>query len=99
MITLYNQSCLDPIPNLKKNSIDLICCDPPDNISREIHCLDWEKNTISSMDFDKEDDWDTKTDTEYISQLNEWSKIFTNALRPGGQFVSFCADRYISHYW
>jgi len=78
---------------------DLICCDPPYNISRELHCLDWEGNTIPTMKFDKDDDWDSKTREEYISLLNQWTCIFGKVLRPGGQFLSFCADRYISHYW
>ena len=51
------------------------------------------------MKFDKEDNWDSKTHEEFITQLSEWATIYNSVLRPGGQFISFCADRYISYYW
>lgn len=79
--------------------VDAIITDPPYNISREIHCLDWKGNHIPSMKFDKEDNWDSKSHEEYIIQLKNWSTLFGKVLRPGGHFFSFCANRYISHYW
>jgi site-specific DNA-methyltransferase (adenine-specific) len=82
-----------------KQLCDAIITDPPYNISRKINCLEWEGNTVHSMKFDKDDDWDSKSHEVYIDLLNKWSFLFGAVLRPGGQFFSFCADRYISHYW
>lgn len=81
------------------NSIDLVLTDPPFNISRETNFHTYEKNTIHSYEFDKqnEEKWDTYSQEEFLIKLDEWSSEWSRVLRKGGNFAIFCADAYISH--
>ena len=81
------------------NSIDLVLTDPPFNISKETNFHTYEKNTIHSYEFDKqnEEKWDTYSHEEFLIKLDEWSSEWSRVLRKGGNFAIFCADAYISH--
>jgi len=101
MISLFNGDMLHEIDNVADNSIQLLLTDPPYNISRELNVLNWEKNTVSSMQFDEsfENNWDTVSDTDFITNMQEWSDAWYPKLKKGGSFLIFISDKFISHLW
>lgn len=84
---------------LEANSVDFVLTDPPFNISKKTNFHTYEKNTIHSYQFDKDEEeaWDTYTHEEFLTKLDEWAGEWHRVLRKGGNFAIFCADAYISH--
>jgi DNA modification methylase len=82
--------------------------DPPYNISENGAKPEWtdpitgkNKNGIHSQRFDDafEENWDSVGHEEFVSQLDEWSKVWAKKLRKGGTFAIFISDRYLSYLW
>lgn len=84
---------------LPDRSVDLILTDPPYGIAQETNFHTYEGNTIHSYKFDGEKGWDTYAPTEFVTLLRFWSLEFCRVLRPGGAFIVFTSDQYLSHLW
>jgi|GEM_PF-633928 len=81
---------------LLDGAFDLICTDPPYNISqpgRKIEFPEEPRGTPLSNDFGE---WDYMSELEYISKTEDWCKDFFRLLRDGGSVYVFCAEAYIS---
>lgn len=95
-LTLIQGDCLDSLPTLENESVDLILTDPPQNISRkdEITRLGGRGRAIS-YDFG---DWDFfKTKEEYLSFMKKWIDDCIQLLKPNCNFVIFIAREYLSY--
>lgn len=82
---------------VEDSSVDMVLTDPPFNLARITNFHTYEKNTIHSMKFDEDGNWDTHDRDDFIMMLNEWSLEFNRVLRKGGTFAIFCSDDYLSH--
>ena len=108
MPILINGDCLYIADQIADNSVDLLLTDPPYNISNDGAKPVWidpetgkNKNTIHSQKFSEsfDEDWDTVTHEEFITQMTAWSKMWFAKLRKGGAFAVFISDQYISYLW
>lgn len=90
----------DNYNNVPDKSVDFLLTDPPFNIARETNFHTYKDNTIHSYQFDSEaeENWDTFTHEEFITELHKWSAEFNRVLKKGANFAIFCADAYISHF-
>lgn len=81
---IINDNCLNILPKIESNSIDLILTDPPYLISRDSNFTkggDNKKFNVISIDFG---DWDKEIlDFDYL--FKEWKRI----LKPGGTLIVF----------
>lgn len=105
---LIQGDMLDKIAEIDDQSVDLLLTDPPYNISNKAARPTWidpetgeDRNTIHDQKFDDqfESDWDSKSEAEFIQQLEQWSKVWYPKIRKGGTFAVFISDRFISHLW
>lgn len=86
-IIFKNMSCFDFLPSLKANSIDLVCIDPPYEVSRDTNFQSGEatgKDTDRfrvSMDFG---DWDNN-----FTGLDKAIKECFRVLKPNGTIICF----------
>jgi len=88
MITLQQGNCLELMRKLEDNSIDLIFCDPPYNLSSEIII-----RPDGRPDLKKAKDFMSKwlgLDAEF---LEEWYKEAFRVLKYGGHCAMFGIDR------
>jgi DNA modification methylase len=108
MIKTYKGSMQEQLVNIEDGSIDLLLTDPPYNISNNGAKPVWidketgeNKNKIHTQQFSEtfDEDWDAVTHEEFLSQLEEWSRLWFRKLRKGGAFVVFISDQYISYLW
>lgn len=107
-MTLINGDCTVVADQITDNSIDLLLTDLPYNISGDGAKPEWidpktgeNKNTIHSQRFDEnfDDDWDSITHEEFLTQMKSWSELWFAKLRKGGAFAIFISDQYISYLW
>lgn len=105
---LINKDMTQAAADIADGSIDLILTDPPYNISEGGAKPVWidpetgeNKNSIHSQRFSEnfEQDWDSVTHEEFLTQLESWSRFWYSKLRPGGSFAVFISDQYISYLW
>ena len=86
-ISLKNISCFEFLPLLKNNSVDLVCIDPPYEVSRETNFSSGQPTGTNtdrfrvSMDFG---DWDNN-----FSGLDEVIKECYRILKPSGTIICF----------
>ena len=108
MTTLIQGDCLEVADQIADGSIDFTLTDPPYNISNDGAKPVWidpetgeNKNTIHSQRFSEnfEQDWDAVTHEQFLSQLEQWSRLWHRKLRKGGSFAVFISDQYISYLW
>lgn len=81
---IINDDCLNILPQIESNSIDLILTDPPYLISRDSNFSkggDNKKFNVISIDFGE---WDKK-ELNFNSLFKEWKRI----LKPGGTLIIF----------
>lgn len=107
-MSLINGDCTIVADQITDNSIDLLLTDLPYNISGDGAKPEWidpktgeNKNTIHSQRFDEnfDDDWDSITHEEFLTQMKSWSELWFAKLRKGGAFAIFISDQYISYLW
>lgn len=84
----------DNIKKIAPESIDLICTDPPYNISRN-RTVEFDDRKDMTSYFGE---WDDISHQEFLSLLYKWSQEFYRVIRRGGSIYVFCAERYISHF-
>lgn len=90
---LYFSDNLLMVPN---NSVDLVCSDPPYNISTAgVIAFAYEDRKSMSNDFGE---WDWTPEAEYIEQLDKWSAEFYRVLREGGTALAFTSEAYMSYF-
>ena len=86
-VKLYNESCFDFLRKIESNTVDLVCIDPPYEVSRDTN-------------FQSGDAKGTDTDRFRVSMdFGEWDFNFTGLdivikecyriLKPGGQLICF----------
>lgn len=108
--TLINGDCLEVADQITDKSIDLVLTDPPYNISVKVACAEggWidpvtgeNKNKIHSHDFSKnfEEAWDVVDHDAFLLQMKSWSDMWFKKIRPGGSFLVFISDQYVSYLW
>jgi len=71
--TLYRGDCLDVLPRLAAESVDLVFADPPFNLG---------KSYASGMD-------DAVPTERYLSWCKEWIEACVRVLKPGGSFFLY----------
>ena len=83
MITLTNENCFDLLPRIESDSVDLICIDPPYEISRKTGYTNTKLNKYKTLTYEF-GEWDhTETDMEIV--IKESFRI----LKPSGTFICF----------
>lgn len=88
---VYHASSMSMI---QEECIDLICTDPPYNISRDrVVTFDERKDMTNNFG-----DWDRIPRQEYLKNIEHWSREFYRVLREGGSVYTFCAEQYISYF-
>lgn len=87
--------CVESMPKLPDNSVDIIATDPPFFIHREV-TIHRRVNPVKYRHVRKDItaggwDWDTKweSEEEYLDWCHMWFKECARVLRKGGHFVSF----------
>jgi site-specific DNA-methyltransferase (adenine-specific) len=70
---LYNQDCIQFLPNLKKETIDMVFADPPYNLGK-----DYGDKVNDNLD-----------DEQYIVWSKKWIKLCVRILKPGGSFFIY----------
>lgn len=70
---LFEADCLQILPHIRSDSIDMIFADPPFNLGK---------------DYGRRGD-DNKTDQEYVEWCYSWIDECVRALRPGGSFFLY----------
>ena len=105
---LINSDMRDLGNTITPGSVDLLLTDPPYNISEGGANIVWRdpvtgenRNTIHSQQFSQsfEEDWDSVSHDQFLVQLSEWAIVWNRLLRPGGGFLIFISDRYLSYLW
>lgn len=84
----------DNMSMVEDASIDLICTDPPYNISRDRVVTFQDRKDITS----NFGEWDRISKEEYLENIKRWSEEFYRVLREGGSVFTFCAEQYISYF-
>jgi len=107
-ITSIHGDCLEVADQIKNNSIDLLLTDPPYNISEDGAQPVWidketgkNKTNIHNQKFSKsfEHNWDEVAHDVFLSQIDDWSKLWFKKIRKGGAFAIFISDQYVSYLW
>jgi len=80
---LFNNDCLDVIPRLQDESIDLVVCSPPYNV-------DLGRNKYNKKPYDHYDD--NKEHAEYITWLETVFRSLYSKLREGGRVCIIIGD-------
>jgi DNA modification methylase len=105
---LLNKDMLFADADIPDLSIDLLLTDPPYNISEGGAKPVWvdpetgeNKNTIHSQKFSEsfEQDWDSVTHEEFLTQMTAWAKFWFKKMRKGASFAVFISDQYVSYLW
>lgn len=108
MIKTINGDMLDQDSAIGDNSIDLLLTDPPYNISEDGAQPVWidketglNKTNIHNQKFSEsfEHNWDEVEHDEFLSQIDEWAKLWFKKIRKGGAFAIFISDQYVSYLW
>ena len=108
MITRILGDCIAVADSIPALSVDLLLTDIPYNISAEGANPVWidkvtglNKTTIHNQNFSEsfDDDWDNVGHTEFLTQLDDWAKMWFGKVRKGGSFAVFISDRYVSYLW
>jgi site-specific DNA-methyltransferase (adenine-specific) len=84
----------DNMSMIEDGSVDLICTDPPYNISRE-RIVEFIDRKDMSDDFGE---WDKYEQSTYIKLTRRWAREFYRILRDGGSVYVFCAEQYVSYF-
>ena len=82
-IRLYNNDCLDVIPRLQDESIDLVLCSPPYNVNLG-------KNKYNKNPYDIYDD--NREHTEYVGWMESIFRSLYPKLREGGRISIVIGD-------
>jgi DNA modification methylase len=108
MIKCIEGDMLEKHSEIDDDVVDLLLTDPPYNISDDGAKPVWidpetgkNKNTIHSQKFGEtfDQDWDSVSHDEFVTQMTDWSKFWFKKIRPGGAFAVFISDQYISYLW
>ena len=84
----------DNMSMIHEGSANLLCTDPPYNISRD-RVITFHDRKDMTNNFG---DWDVIPREEYLEMLKGWAREFYRVLREGGSVYVFCAEQYISHF-
>ena len=87
---LYCGDCLNILPNIPKQTVDLILTDPPYNIAENGKLTksgNAIKTTNEAWGDDFKDSWDTME--EYLEWLMDRTKLMNNILKDSGSIISF----------
>ena len=107
-ITSIQGDCLFVADQIKDSSIDLLLTDPPYNISEDGAQPVWidketgkNKTNIHNQKFSEsfEHNWDEVEHDVFLSQINDWAKLWFKKVRKGGSFAVFISDQYVSYLW
>lgn len=108
MIKCIEGDMLEKHSEIDNDVVDLLLTDPPYNISDDGAKPVWidpetgkNKNTIHSQKFGEtfDQDWDSVSHDEFVTQMTDWSEFWFKKIRPGGAFAVFISDQYISYLW
>lgn len=108
MITTINGDMLEQDGAIANNSIDLLLTDPPYNISEDGAQPVWidketgkNKTNIHNQKFSEsfEHNWDEVEHDVFLSQIDDWAKLWFKKVRKGGAFAIFISDQYVSYLW
>lgn len=93
-VVIRNGDCLELLPSIPSESVDLILTDPPYNISQESISIDRSKFRSGKMRRAKAvtldyGDWDRLGRGEYIEFTRRWFGECSRILKDGGGFISF----------
>ena len=83
----------DNMRMIQHETVDLVCTDPPYNISRDRR-VEFNDRAAMSNDFG---DWDWIPDDEFLRLLHDWSKEFYRVLKPGGSAYVFSSQIFLSY--
>lgn len=86
----------DNMKIIPDESIDLICTDPPYNISYE-RVIQYAADDRQATSMDK-GEWDHYDDTDFEYNMLHWSEEFYRVLKNGGSLYAFCGDANISYF-
>lgn len=100
-LKLFCGDCLNILKRIPDGSVDMICTDPPYNISQDREALDrsnfksrqMRRSTKVTLDFG---DWDKSERRNFIYFTRGWFRECARVLRDGGAFVSFFSLQDIS---
>lgn len=108
MITTINGDMLEHNSTIEDYSIDLLLTDPPYNISEDGAYPIWidketgkNKANIHNQKFSEsfEQNWDEVDHDVFLSQIDDWAKLWFKKVRSGGSFAIFISDQYVSYLW
>lgn len=100
-VSVIKGDCLEVLRTLADGSVDMVCTDPPFNISQSGVSLDrsqfknkkMNRKAKVTLDYGE---WDRKERSDFIDFTREWYGECARVLRDGGAFVSFFSKQDIS---
>lgn len=84
----------DNMSMIEGGTIDLVCTDPPYNISRD-RVVTFNERKDMTNNFGE---WDRIPHEEFLQNIHHWSEEFYRVLQEGGSLYVFCAEQYISDF-
>ena len=97
-LLLIKGDCLEVLPHIPNECIDLIITDPPYNIAEgvvPIYDTRYSKGKRQKIGLEAE--WDKFTDEEFLHMMYKFIDEVYRILKPSGTFICFTSDRYLSY--
>jgi len=97
-LLLIKGDCLEVLPHIPNECIDLIITDPPYNIAEgavPIYDTRYPKGKRRKIGLEAE--WDKFTDEEFLHMMYKFIDEVYRILKPSGTFICFTSDRYLSY--
>lgn len=88
---IYNDDFRNILPDIDRNSVDLILTDPPYNANRT-KCSNWnirENHAVRAQ-------WDRFSDDSYMDLISDFFKQSAQVLKEGGTLITFCYSKDVS---
>lgn len=91
-IQLFNKDCLEIIPILENNSIDLLLTDPPYNLGEFIQKRNYNIKNMRENSLEDMLDWDSLSKEDYLINMDKFFQKVSSKLKIGANIIIFISS-------
>lgn len=91
-IQLFNKDCLEIIPILENNSIDLLLTDPPYNLGEFIQKRNYNIKNMRENSLEDMLDWDSLSKEDYLINMDKFFQKVSPKLKIGANIIIFISS-------